>query len=76
MESARQRPVVFGPRNLSPAHLRIIEGIWQGKLYKQIADDWGTTEATVKTYACEIRKLFGGVTNIRLALWWERARAH
>jgi len=58
-----------------PCHLRVIEGIWQGKGYKQIAYEWGTTEHTIKEYAYAIRKLFGGANNVELALWWERYRA-
>ena len=57
---------VAGPR-LTPAEIRVVEGLAEGKTAKQLAYEWGVSLATVRTHIKHAKRKTGARTLRQLA---------
>jgi DNA-binding NarL/FixJ family response regulator len=57
---------------VTPRQWSVVEQIWTGKSFKQIAYELGLSEGTIKVYLYDLRKTTGLENNIQIALAFER----
>lgn len=73
----KSKTVTLGGKKLGTRYAQVVEGIHACKLNKQIAEDMGITEGTVKEYTFRLNKMLNlHSTNrnnrVMIALMWER----